>query len=291
MKRLFSWVFAISLLCGSVAQAQLGNLPLQLESDHDFDDFISPMSNPVFFEDPRMLTEARVIFANHHLPDVLGGDNAQLYAVQLRARLTENLSLIATKDGFLVSQSPVLDDGWADVAAGLKLSLFTDPDSQLLLSTGFTFEFPSGQRRSLQGNGDGEFNLFLTGGAELIEDVHWISTGGVRLPTDRNRENQVAYWSNHFDKKLGDSGLYLFSEWNWYHWMRDANAFPATFGGLDLFNFGGTGIANQNVVTTALGVKYKPNGHLEIGLAYEVPVSRNKDIIQDRLGADLIIRY
>ncbi|MFV0444061.1 MAG: hypothetical protein ACK5Q5_10870 [Planctomycetaceae bacterium] len=291
MNRFLSWVFAIGLLGGTVAQAQLGNLPLKLESDHDFDNFISPMSNPFFFEDPRMLTEARIIFANHHLPNSLGGDNAQLYAAQVRVRLTENLSLIANKDGFLVSQSPILDDGWADVAAGLKLSLFTDPDSQFLLSTGFTFEFPSGQRRTLQGNGDGEFNLFLTGGAELFENVHWLSTGGVRLPTNRNQENQVAYWSNHIDKQFGDSGFYLFNEWNWYHWMRDAKAFPLPLGGLDIFNLGGVNMNNQNVVTTALGVKYKPSGNVEIGVYYEVPVSNNRDIIQDRIGADLILRY
>lgn len=242
-----------------VARAQDG-LPFSLnfETDHDYDKFISPMTNPVFFEDPRMLTEARFIFANHHLPNSLGGDNAQLYALQIRARLTDNLSLIATKDGFLVSQSPILDDGWADLAAGLKLSLFTDPDAQFLLSTGFTYELPTGQNRALQGNGDGEFNIFLTGGAELAEDIHWISAIGVRLPADRAVENQVMYWSNHYDYRLGDSGLYIFGETNWYHWLRDAGAFPLPLGGLDIINLGGVGVENTNVVTQALGVKLKP---------------------------------
>jgi hypothetical protein len=35
---------------------------------------------------------------------------------QLRAALTENLSVIATKDGDIGPQSPLLDDGFADVA-------------------------------------------------------------------------------------------------------------------------------------------------------------------------------
>ena len=43
-------------------------------SDHCFDDFISPMSNFIFFEDPRTLTEARTIFFHHQLPDRVGND-------------------------------------------------------------------------------------------------------------------------------------------------------------------------------------------------------------------------
>ena len=41
-------------------------------SDHCFDDFISPMSNFVFFEDPRTLTELRPIFVNHWVPSRMG---------------------------------------------------------------------------------------------------------------------------------------------------------------------------------------------------------------------------
>jgi len=184
-----------------------------------------------------------------------------------------------------------MDDGWADVAAGLKLSLWTDVETQTLLSAGFTYEIPMGQTRALQGNGDGEFNLFLTGGAELIDDIHYVSALGVRLPADRGEENQVMYWSNHFDRRLGDSGLYVFSEWNWYHWLADAGTFPLPFGGLDVINLGATGVAHQDVVTTALGVKYKPQDNVEIGLCYEIPVTQKKDILQDRIGFDLIVRY
>ena len=90
-------------------------------SDHCFDDFISPMTNPVFFEDPRTLTEARFIFINHSVPGNLFGNEAQLYALQMRAALTENLSLIATKDGFIVSENPLVGDGWADGGSRFKI--------------------------------------------------------------------------------------------------------------------------------------------------------------------------
>lgn len=97
-------------------------------------DFISPMTNPVFFEDPRTLTEARAIFIHHQIPAALGGQSVDLIALQLRAALTERLSIIATKDGFIFSDSPLLNDGWADVAAGLKYQLISDEDSGTIAS-------------------------------------------------------------------------------------------------------------------------------------------------------------
>jgi hypothetical protein len=165
-------------------------------SDHCFDDFISPMTNPVFFEDPRTLTEARAIFLQHKVPLAAGGGDIQLYAVQLRAALTDRLSLIATKDGYAVSSNPLIADGWADVAAGLKYNLFVDPQAQRLLSAGLVYEMPVGTPRTQQGNGDGEFHLFMTGMAELMDNVHWISGSGFRLPADSSAESQSWYWSN-----------------------------------------------------------------------------------------------
>ena len=99
------------------------------------------------------------------------------------------------------------------------------------------------------------------------------------------------YWSNHLDKKLGNSPFYLLTEANWYHYMSSADAFPLAIGGMDLFNFGAPDITGNDVVTGAWGLKYKPSDHLEVGLAYEIPLSHRRDILQDRLTLDLILRY
>ncbi len=260
-------------------------------SDHCFDDFISPMTNPVFFEDPRTLTEARFIFINHSVPGELFGNEAQLYAVQLRAALTENLSLIATKDGFIVSDNALVNDGWADVAAGLKYNVYKDVNTQTILSLGTTFEMPVGTPRALQGNGDGEFHLFATGGTEIFEDWHYVTGSGFRLPVDSSAESQVWYWSNHLDYQVAKSGFYLLGETNWYHWMKSGDSFPAPVEGVDLFNLGSRGVAGNDIVTAALGVKYKASGNSEIGVAFEVPVTDRKDILQNRLTVDWIVRY
>lgn len=265
-------------------------LGLFAHSDPCFNDFISPMSNPVFFEDPRTLTEVRFIFLDHQLPNALGGDHVQVYAAQARLALTENLSIIATKDGYVVSQSPVLDDGFADVSAGLKYNIFKDYESQTIVSAGFTFEMPVGTERAIQGNGDGEFNLFLSAGTEIWEGAHWISGAGFRLPANRALENQVFYWSNHLDQELGDSGVYLFTEANWFHYMSGANAFPLPIGGGDLFNLGAP-VGGENFVSGAFGVKLKPQDNVEIGVAYEVPYSSRKDLMKDRINVNFIWRY
>ena len=179
------------------------------KSDHCFDDFISPMTNPVYFEDPRTLTEARLIYMNHRVPAVLGGGSVQLFAMQLRAALTDDLSIIATKDGYAVSDSPLVDDGWANVSAGLKLNVYKNVCTQTIASVGTTYEIPMGSRGTLQGHGDGEFHFFGTGGTEILEDTHFISGTGLRLPVDQDAQSTVFYWSNHIDRKIGKSGFYF----------------------------------------------------------------------------------
>ncbi len=253
-------------------------------------DFISPMTNPVFFEDPRTLTEARLIYLHHAIPEALGGQSVDVAAMQLRAALTERLSFIATKDGFIFSDSPLLSDGWADVAAGLKYQLISDQDIGRMLTSGFTFEMPIGSSQALQGNGNGEFNFFVTGGQRLFEYMHLISATGWRQPTDRSEESSVFYWSNHVDYMV-TSDLYALFECNWYHWMSSGDGGVPGIEGGDLINLGSTGVGGNNIVTGAFGFKYKPDPNVELGLAYEFPLSERQDLMENRITIDAILRY
>jgi hypothetical protein len=83
------------------------------------------------------------------------------------AAVSDQLSIIATEDGFATSTNPLIDDRWADVSAGLKYNLYRDSYRQQLLSAGLVYELPVGSTRALQGNGDGLFNLFLSMNREL----------------------------------------------------------------------------------------------------------------------------
>jgi hypothetical protein len=279
--------------CDSFGGSDRGLLGYGLikHSDTCFNDFISPMTNPVFFEDPRTLSEVRFIFLHHNLPAALGGHSAQAYAMQVRAALTKRLSVIATKDGFVYSQSPLLEPGYLDIAAGLKYNLYRDAYNGRLLSVGMTFEAPTGSKKSLQGNGNGEFHFFTTGGTRIGEKSHWISATGLREPADTTLENRMWYWSNHFDRQIGDRPLYAFTEINWYHYSKDGTAFPAPVHGGDIFNLGSTGVAGDNLVTQAIGLKAKPRSNQEVGVAYEFPLSPLEGLMRNRLTADWIIRY
>jgi len=137
-------------------------------SDRAFN-FTSPMSNPLFFEDPRTLTEARLVYVNHNIPNsnpLFQGGNVQYWALQVRAALTERLSIVANKDGYidLRGDNPAFNDGegFADVAVGLKMNLIRSPETQFLLSGGVIYEADLGAHQVFQGRGDGEFHIFLT---------------------------------------------------------------------------------------------------------------------------------
>ena len=55
------------------------------QSDHNFDHFISPVSDPFYFEDPRALTELRPIFMFQSIPHnnpVFHGGNIEFFGTQ-----------------------------------------------------------------------------------------------------------------------------------------------------------------------------------------------------------------
>ena len=83
----------------------------------------------------------------------------------------------------------------------------------------------------------------------------------------------------------------MLGECNWYHWLANGGTTPANFEGMDLINLGSTEVKGNNLVTGALGVKYKPSGNTEIGVAYELPLTDRQDIMKDRWTIDWILRY
>jgi len=256
-----------------------------------FGNFISPMTNPFMFEDPRTLSELRFVFIHHDVPSgVLAGGDVQAFAVQARAAITERLSIIATKDGFLFAQPDVHADGWVDVAAGLKYVLLSNPCTQSILSAGFTYEMPVGSTRALQGNGDGDFLFFASGGKQIGSHMHWLGTTGARVAVDQATGSDLIYLSNHLDYQMTNS-LYPFLELNWFHWTRSGSGGVAGLEGNDLYNLGSTGVKGNDIVTMGAGMKHKPFENVELGCVYEFPLTQRKDLLQSRLTIDCIIRY
>ena len=97
----------------------------------DLADMISPISHPTTFEDPRHSTELRPLYVHHKIQDdfVTGGGDVNVYALQARFKVTDDFSIIATKDG-IVDLNPkgvVPDDvGLANLALGAKYSFYRE---------------------------------------------------------------------------------------------------------------------------------------------------------------------
>lgn len=73
--------------------------------------------------------------------------------------------------------------------------------------------------------------------------------------------------------------------------MNDGNGGVPGIEGLDLFNFGSTNVKYHDIVTGAFGVKYVPSRNVELGIAWENPLTKRRDILENRLAIDCILRY
>src|SRR5262249_28587324 len=141
--------------------------------------------NPILSKDPRSLTEARLLFLHDVLPPdhALGGGNFQVYAMQLRAALSDRLTLVADKDGIANLHFHDLNHrtGLLNMNFGLKYLLVRDVEEQLLWSVGLTYEPPMGEREVLENHGDGVMSVFTTWGKELGGAWHVLHTFGYQF--------------------------------------------------------------------------------------------------------------
>ena len=118
-----------------------------------------------------------------------------------------------------------------------------------------------------------------------------MSTSGIRAPVNSTDESTSSYSSHHLDYQMR-GGWYLVSELNWYHWLKSGKDGPIPgIEGLDVINLGSPGVAGNDIVTSAAGVKFKPHGNTELGVAFEFPLTERRDILDNRLTVDWIIRY
>jgi hypothetical protein len=265
----------------------------RFESDHEFDDFISPVTNTVWFEDPRSLTQLSGVFINQQIPEdsPLAGGDLQVYGLQAYLALTERLAIIAPKDGFVTLQADAIphEEGWADIATGFKYVLVRDTANRFLLTGGLVYEWSQGSRDVFQGNGDGVYNFFLSAG-KGIGCGHVLAALGWHLPGHGGEESESYFYSLHLDYQIGD-GWYPLWELNGIHYTESGNRLPLSVEGGDLINLGASDVAGNDVVTMAVGLAKVFSPHLSLSAAYEFPVTGREDLMDNRATVRLILRY
>lgn len=257
-------------------------------------DMISPVSNPVNFEDPRINSEIRPLYAHHVIDDdfVTKGGDVNIVAIQARFAVTEDLAIIATKDGYVdLNPDAVVpeDDGFANIAAGVKYALYSNVDSGEILTAGLRFEFPVGDEEVLQGEGDGIFNPFLSGALSL-GDWNLMGYLGGRLPID-GADSTFVDVSTHLDYKLGS--FYPLVELNYFYVADGGRRLPIADEGQDFFNLGATEAGGESLLTLAAGARYKFTDSVVVGAAYEIPLNNGAGtrIIDWRVTTDLIVSF
>lgn len=275
------------------------------QSNNWQDEAISPVGNPIYFEDPRITTEVRPIFMHHWLPstfDFAGGSvplggYVNVYALQLRYAINDRWGIIATKDGYIeMKPSAVLKHthGWGDLAAGVKYAWIDDKDKEVLVTPGLTLTIPTGSRSVYQGRGAGEWNLFLSA-EKGSGKFHITGNAGVRIPNDFNDNTAQLHYSLQLDYVVSKyfipfvvaNGNTILTEGN----NKLLGAVNLNTEMYDLINFGSTKAQGSTQITLGVGARSKLTKNIDVGVAYEGGVSSPVGIFDSRLTIDLIWRF
>jgi hypothetical protein len=265
--------------------------------------YVPPVSNPILNETPFITTEVRPFYMNHSIPDTVpglglpGGGSVNIWAVQLRVALTERLGFIANKDGWAdvnfqaSSILPIDDDGLANLGFGFKYALISDPKQETLVTVGLTYEAPTGRLKAgpfwLQGNGDGFLIPFVTA-AKSYDKLGLQAMLGTKHALDGDKNASWFNYSLHMDYEILPN-FYPLVEFNGFIPIDEANLTPFAFEGFDVVSIGGSNVSS--VVSFAGGARYKIMDHLLAGIAYEIPLTDDEDILDWRLTADLVIYF
>jgi hypothetical protein len=256
--------------------------------------YVAPISNPIFNETPYITTEARPMHLHQEIPDkfLTGGGDIDVIAVQLRVALTERLGFIATKDGWAdIDFDSVLDDesGFANLAFGFKYAILSNPETCSLLTAGVRYEAPSGSLSSsgisLQGSGDGLFDLFLTG-AHVFGPLGLQASVGTQLAIDGSHDTSFVHYSVHADWEILDRA-YPTLELNGFSPIEDGSRTAVGVNGLDLVNLGSAN--SKTVVTIAPGLRLRLTDNVLFGMAFEVPMTDAEDLMDWRLTTDFVL--
>jgi hypothetical protein len=288
---------------GNRLNEALGQRNEWFKSDHAFDGFISPVTNPFLFEDPRSLTEVRPIFLIEKIPSAepdFHGGNTFFFGTQLRLAITDRLSFTINKFGF-ESFNPGPDSefrgetGFAEFWLGAKYTFIRDENTGTLLAGGLQFQIPTGASGNFQDTGTLSIVPYVSYAQSFLRDLPIGSfnamVGGGYSFSVNNERSDYFYLSAHVDMNvLNQNKFFPLMEMNWFTYTTNGKSLPIGVEGQDLINFGGEA-RGQGLLTWAIGARYKFSECYQLGGAFEVPIAGPHDINEYRFTLDFIVRY
>ena len=300
VRRLFATAFTVTGLLACAGPAQALDLKL-VRSDARY---VPPLTFPYFNESAQIRSEIRPLYFYNHIPDDFvsvggfdtGGD-LHVFTVQGRAAITERWAVLVTKNGYAdVDFDDLLpsDDGALNFAFGAKYAALSMPESDTYLTGGLKYEAPSGDIESgaieLQGGGDGFFDLFVSFESALWHRLGVQTSSGFHMAVDPDHDATSFHASIHVDYEVVQ-GLFAVVETNVLTTLEEADrtdsSLLGSFEGYDVLSFGSTRAGT--VATMGMGARYRLGRYALFGLVYELPVTARQDIIEFRIGCDLVV--
>jgi opacity protein-like surface antigen len=252
---------------------------------------VHPITSPYWHEDSFVTTDLRPVYVYHAFPgEILGGGKATVTALQVRVALTKSLQLVAYKDGWVnIDTAGLNDDGWNDLAAGLKWAFLQNEEKQMHAALGVGYEFASGDDQVLQDDDAlrvwASFNKGF-GPLHLGATVNYNRTLG--NGDDILGNSDVLSWHLHLDYQVCD----WFSpvvELNGYHTVREDDHVVTPFSGADVADLGGNG--SESVVTLGVGAEIRPHERVALRAAYELPLTDNTDVFGHRWTFSAVLKF
>lgn len=281
------------------------------QSDHTFDYFASPVSNPFLFEDPRALTEVKPLFIYAGAPStnpIFRGGNAEFYGLQARLAFTERLSLTINELGFVTlnpfnpSAGPPgafsQSTGFAQLGIAPKYTFLRSEEWKTVMAGGVIFQIPGGSPSVFQNTGTLGLAPFLSAAKNFCLPAGWGSTnlmGTVGYDFSVNSQrSEFFYTSLHWDYNIANTNRFFpFLEMDYFHYTRGGSANVPGFGfeGLGLVNFGSQNVGGRDFLSIAPGMRFKINEHIQTGIAIAWPLLTQKEINDYTVTFDIIFRY
>jgi hypothetical protein len=273
------------------------------QSDHGFDVFSSPVTNPFLFEDPRALTELRPIFMYQKTPGstpVFRGGDIEYLGLQGRLALTQRLSLVVSEFGVLWIEPHAgggdfsSHSGFAEVRLGPKYTFYRCEETGCVAAAGLTFDIPVGDRKVLQDTGTLSLEPYVSVGKNFWKtnygSFNFLGTIGYSAGTDNQRTDYL-FTSMHLDFDVAClHKIYPFVELNWFAYTQSGKARALGVEGRDLFNFGSSGVGRHDAISMATGLRFKFSERWQTGFGVEFPVN-DKELLDWRITADVIFRF
>ena len=257
------------------------------------DKAIEPVTNPLFFEDPLIHSEIRPLAIWHNIDKsfATGGGDVRVFAAQIRYAVNDRLAIIATKDGY-IDLDPKLGqshEGWADLAAGVKYALIDNQEKQLTVTPGLKIELPTGNTRVFQGNGSGEWDVFVSA-IKGFDNFHLLGSFGARVPNDFDKETASLHYSVQADYYLC-KWFIPFVSGNGQTVLSEGKGLPLDVEGFDLINFGSSQAKGETQIVLGTGFRSRLLANLDFGFGYEFGVTSPKGLFGDRYTVDFVFRF